>query len=171
MQHESRFSGPPPGAENPFSSGAVDAAFMCAPPFFWLLESGVKVELLGVAPIFDDSRCEAQPVYFADVVTRAAGAATFEALRGGVWAYNDACSLSGYYCLLEHLHALGEDKTFFRQLSASGSHGASLELVLGGQADAAAIDSNVLRLAVAAYPELREQLKILTSWGHSRCNR
>ena len=64
--HESRFSGPPPDAANPFVSGQVDAAFMCAPPFFWSLEAGVPVELLGVAPIFDDPRTQRKPVYFSD---------------------------------------------------------------------------------------------------------
>lgn len=161
--HESRFSGPPPDAANPFVSGQVDAAFMCAPPFFWSLEAGVPVELLGVAPIFDDPRTQRKPVYFSDVVTRADSAAeTFAELRGGAWAYNDMCSLSGYYCLLEHLYTLGEDRTFFNQLIPSGSHGASLELVLSSRASAAAIDSNVLRLID---PALRSRLKILTSWG------
>lgn len=163
LVHESRFSGPPPDAANPFVSGNVDAAFMCAPPFFWSLEAGVPVELLGVAPVFDDPRTQGKPVYFADVVTRAdSSAKTFAELRGGVWAYNDTCSLSGYYCLLEHLYTLGEDRTFLGQLIPSGSHGASLELVLSGGADAAAIDSNVLRLID---PALARRLKILTSWG------
>lgn len=165
LSHESRFSGPPRGSSDPFSSAAVDAAFMCAPPFFWLLERRVPVELLGVAPLFDDPRCARQPVYFADVVTRAGGAAnTFLDLRGGTWAYNDPCSLSGYYCLLQHLADTGEEN-FFTRLVCSGSHDTSLEWVAADRVSAAAIDSNVLRLRLAAEPRLSKRLKTLVTWG------
>lgn len=165
LVHETRFSGPPRGEPDPFSSGEADAAFMCAPPFFWCLDRGAPAELLGVAPVFDDPRAAGRPVYFADVITRAGGAATFADLRGGVWAYNDPCSLSGLYGLLGHLQTLGEDETFFGKLIASGSHRASLELVLSSRADAATVDSNVLRLWLGAEPDLRRQLSVLTSWG------
>lgn len=165
LVHETRFSGPPRGEPDPFSSGEADAAFMCAPPFFWCLDRGAPAELLGVAPVFDDPRAAGRPVYFADVITRAGGAATFADLRGGVWAYNDPCSLSGLYGLLGHLQTLGEDETFFGKLIVSGSHRASLELVLNAQADAATVDSNVLRLWLGAEPGLRRRLDVLTSWG------
>ena len=165
LVHETRFSGPLRGEPDPFSSGEADAAFMCAPPFFWCLDRGAPAELLGVAPVFNDPRVAGRPVYFADVITRAGGAATFADLRGGVWAYNDPCSLSGLYGLLGHLQTLGEDETFFSRLIASGSHRASLELVLSGRADAATVDSNVLRLWLGAEPDLRRQLDVLTSWG------
>lgn len=69
LRQETRFSGPPPGETDPFSSGEADAAFMCAPPFFWCVERGAPAELLGVAPIFDDPRAAGRPVYFADVVS------------------------------------------------------------------------------------------------------
>ena len=162
LTHETRFSGPPKGAPDPFTGGEADLAFMCAPPFFWCLERGAPVELLGVAPVFDDPRAQGRPVYFSDVLTRAdSPAKTFSELRGGSWAYNDGCSLSGYYCLLEHLHSLGEDEAFF-ELTLSGSHGASLELVASGRASAAAVDSNVWRLAD---PALKRRLKVLTTWG------
>lgn len=72
------------------------------------------------------------------------------------------CSLSGYYCLLEHLHTLGEDTRFFDRLIPSGSHAASLELVLSGWASAAAVDSNVLRLAD---PAVKGRLNVLSTWG------
>ncbi len=142
---------------------------MCAPPFFWCVERGAPAELLGVAPVFNDPRAAGRPVYFADVITRAgsdAGAAsTFAELRGGVWAYNDPCSLSGLYGLLGHLQTLGEDETFFGKLVVSGSHRASLGLVLNAQADAATVDSNVLRLWLGAEPDLRRQISVLSSWG------
>lgn len=166
VRHETRVSGPPPGARDPFSSGETDAAFMCAPPFFWLEARGAPVELLGAAPVFEDPRAAGRAVYFSEVIVRQESlAASLGDLRGGVWAYNDRCSLSGFYCLLERLAALGEDARFLGRLEASGSHWASTEWVLSGRATAAAIDSNVWRFCVRVAPELGERLRVLETWG------
>ncbi len=48
---------------------------------------------------------------------------------------------------------------FFARCLKSGSHLRSLELVASGEADAAAIDSNVLRLNPG------ENLRVIESWG------
>jgi hypothetical protein len=72
---------------------------------------------------------------------------TFSDLQGSSsWAYNDVCSLSGYYGLLNKLAELGTDESFFGNVSCSGSHLNSIEAVLRGEVDSAAIDSNVLRI-------------------------
>lgn len=47
----------------------------------------------------------------------------------------------------------------------SGSHLDSIELVAGGAASAAAIDSNVLALHLARNPELRAQLRVVETLG------
>jgi ABC-type phosphate/phosphonate transport system substrate-binding protein len=54
--------------------------------------------------------------------------------------------LSGYYSLLNKLAESGADESFFDNILCSGSHLNSIEAVLSGKADAAAIDSNVLRI-------------------------
>src|ERR687897_973830 len=47
----------------------------------------------------------------------------------------------------------------------SGSHLNSIEAVLSGKADAAAIDSNVLRIRFREAPALGKRLRVIESWG------
>ena len=164
---ESRVSGPMRGAENPFSEGAADVGFMCAPSFLWLLEHETPpVELLPAAPVFRDGRAPGRPVYFSELVVRRDSLAeSFLDLRGRSWAYNDLCSLSGYYNLLKKLADMGEDEGFFGRTYCSGSHLRSMEMVVGGKVDAAIIDSNVLRIRLRSAPEFRERLRVIETWG------
>lgn len=164
---ESRVSGPVREADNPFSSGEADVGFMCAPSFFWLREpSPSPVELLGAVPVFGDRRASGRPVYFSEVIVRRESPVrSFEELRGRSWAYNDPCSLSGYYCLLQKLTEMSEDGGFFDRMRRSESHFNSMKMVVTGHVDAAAIDSNVLRIKLKSSPELAEKLRVLESWG------
>lgn len=167
LRVETRFSGPVRGTRDPFSSGEADVGFMCSPSLVWLRElHPPPVELLGVAPVFGDARTAGRPVYFCDVVVRHdAPIRSFAELRGRSWAYNDVCSLSGYYSLLDKLAGMGVDESFFGRVFCSGSHLHSIEAVVGGEADASAIDSNVLSIRLGAVPELREKLRVIDSWG------
>ena len=164
---ESRVSGPMRGTEDPFSKGDADVGFMCAPSFLWLLEHETPpVELLPAAPVFRDVRAPGRPVYFSElVVRRDSPAGSFIDLRGRSWAYNDQCSLSGYYNLLKKLADMGKDERFFGRTCCSGSHLNSMEMVVGGEVDAATIDSNVLRIRLRSAPELRERLRVIETWG------
>ena len=167
LRVETRVSGPERGSEDPFSEDEADVGFMCSPSFIWLRElRPPPVELLGVAPVFRDERNAGRPVYFCDVVVRREGPVrSFADLRGSSWAYNDACSLSGYYSLLGRLAEAGEDERFFGHMLCSGSHLNSIEAVVGGGADAAAIDSNVLGMRLREDPDLLDGLRVIESWG------
>jgi len=167
LRVETRVSGPQKGGECSSFTDEADVAFMCAPSFVWLRElRPPPVELLGVLPVFDDERNLGRPVYFCDVVVRGdSPIQAFFGLEGGSWAYNDACSLSGYYSLLNKLAESGADESFFDSVFCSGSHLNSIEAVVQGAADAAAIDSNVLRIQLREVPGLREKLRIIESWG------
>jgi phosphonate transport system substrate-binding protein len=167
LRVESRQSGPEPNGRDPFSSGGADVGFMCAPPFQWLCaRPQPPVELCPVGLAFDEPRLGGQPLYFSDIVVAAASAhAGFPDLRGARFAYNDPASLSGYRCLLGKLAALGETTRFFSGLERSGSHLASLAGIAAGDVDAAAIDSNVLRIALARDPGLATQVRVIESWG------
>ena len=167
LRVETRASGPPKGGECSSFAEEADVAFMCAPSFVWLRElRPPPVELLGVLPLFDDKRNLGRPVYFCDVVVRNdAPIRAFSELEGGSWAYNDACSLSGYYSLLNKLAESGADENFFDNIFCSGSHLNSIEAIVRGEADAAAIDSNVLRIRLREAPALRERLRVIESWG------
>ena len=164
---ESRVSGPMRGTEDPFSKGEADVGFLCAPALFWLrgLEDP-PVELLPAAPVFRNARAPGRPVYFSEVVVRPdSPAECFLDLRGRSWAYNDPCSLSGYFNLLKKLAAMEEDGGFFSRMCCSGSHLNSMEMVADGEVDAAAIDSNVLSIKLRSAPKLRERLRVIETWG------
>jgi phosphate/phosphite/phosphonate ABC transporter binding protein len=167
LRIETRASGPRKGYECTSFGDNVDVAFMCAPSFVWL--RGLRpppAELLGVAPVFDDERNAGRPVYFCDVIVRDdAPIQTFSDLRGSAWAYNDKSSLSGYYGLLDKLAASGEDENYFGSVTCSGSHLDSINAVLRSEVDAAAIDSNVLRIQLRETPTLRNTLRVIESWG------
>ena len=156
LQTETQVSGPERGVEDPFSRS-----------FLWLRElRPPPVELLGLAPVFRDRRNEGRPVYFCDVIVRRdSPIRSFAELRGGSWAYNDRCSLSGYYGLLKKLADTGADGRFFDRMLDSGSHLNSIEMVARGEADAATIDSNVLAIRLRSVPELRDRLRVIESWG------
>src|SRR5918998_1885582 len=145
LRVETRVSGPVRGTRDPFSSGEADVGFMCSPSFVWLRElRPPPVELLGVAPVFADARTSGRPVYFCDVVVRRdAQIRSFAELRGHSWTYNDACSLSGYYSLLDKLAGMGEDEGFLGRAFCSGSHLHSIEAVGFGGGGAAANRSHV----------------------------
>jgi phosphonate transport system substrate-binding protein len=167
LRVESQSSGPQKGGECSTFADEADVAFMCAPSFVWLRDMRPPpVELLGVLPVFDDERNQGRPVYFCDVVVRNdAPIQAFSELEGGTWAYNDECSLSGYYSLLNKLAESGTDESFFDNVFCSGSHLNSVEAVLNGRADAAVIDSNVLRIRLREAPVLREELRVIETWG------
>ena len=164
---ESRVSGPTKGTEDPFSRTEADVGFMCTPSFFWLLgHKPPSVELLPAAPVFQDDRAPGLPVYFSELVVRSDNPTrTFLDLRGRSWAYNDPCSLSGYYNLLTKLSEMGMDESFFSQTRCSGSHLNSMEMIVSGEADVAAIGSNVLRIWLQSNPEVRDRLRVIETWG------
>jgi ABC-type phosphate/phosphonate transport system substrate-binding protein len=160
LRFEEAISGPLEGDDDPFARGAADVGFVCSPSFRFLNASARVVDLLPL-PVPSGARAAGRPVYFADVVVRAASSIfTFEALRGARWAYNDRNSRSGWFSMLGRVAPEGAE-TFFAELVHSGSHLRSLDLVAGGAVDAAAIDSNVLALHRGLHAELR----VLESWG------
>ncbi|MBA3490680.1 MAG: PhnD/SsuA/transferrin family substrate-binding protein, partial [Rubrobacteraceae bacterium] len=59
----------------------------------------------------------------------------------------------------------GADESFFDRVFCSGSHLNSIDAVVSGEADAAAIDSNVLRIRFQQAPALRKNLRVIDSWG------
>jgi len=81
------------------------------------------------------------------LVRKSSGFRTFAQLRGrAVVAFNDRNSLSGYHCLRFHLHRAGLAETpYFKGAVETGGHQRSLEALLGGRADVAAVDESVLR--------------------------
>ncbi len=73
--------------------------------------------------------------------------------------------LSGYYNLLKKLAEMGENEGYFSRVCRSGSHLSSMAMVANGEVDAAAVDSNVMRIALRSDPKTRESLRVIESWG------
>ncbi|MGZ4779965.1 MAG: PhnD/SsuA/transferrin family substrate-binding protein [Thermoanaerobaculia bacterium] len=158
---DERISGPLAGDEDPFADGRADVGFLCAPSYRYLRPN---VDLLPV-PVPLDARAAGRPVYFSDVIVpRASTAANLKDLRGSRWAFNDRNSKSGWFSLIDRI-APEPPEAFFAQLIAAGSHLRAIALVAGGGADAAAIDSNALRLQMQEHPSLRASIRIMDSWG------
>ena len=158
---ETRISGPLEGEPEPFSSAVADVGFVCSPSFRWLRTRGI-VELLPVA-VPSDPRANGRPVYFSDVVVPASSTArSIHDLLHAEWVCNDTHSLSGFFVIQERLGAIEGAQPRFR---FSGSHLQSIALIAAGVAEAAAIDSNVLRIELARRPELAAKVRIVDAWG------
>jgi phosphonate transport system substrate-binding protein len=171
LASEERVSGPEQSSvdrsEDPFSRGEADVGFLCAPTYLRLRErEHPPAKLLGVAPVFADERARGKPVYFCDVIVRRSSPArSFWDLKGEAWACNDPCSLSGHGRLAARLGSTQAIGRFFGRTIRSGSHPASVRLVADGTADVASIDSNVLKILLEQTPTLREEVRVLESWG------
>ena len=127
-----------------FAEGQIDVAFICGLPYVRMSsQNPCLVELL-VAPVLMGKRYLHKPVYFSDVIVRRDSPYTsFDDLGGCVWAYNERVSHSGCNLVCYSLLERGKSPDYFGKTVKSGSHMRSLEMVLGGEADAAAIDSHL----------------------------
>ncbi len=156
---DERFSGPPPGEPNPLVDGRADLAFVCAPSYLRLAH---EVRLVPVAPLFADGRAPGAPVYFAEVLARAGDSRqTLEELVAGTVAFNDPVSLSGRWSILSRL----EPGTRIGRKRWSGSHEASIAMLLAKKADVCAVDSVVWRRLTSARPDLTDRLRVVESLG------
>lgn len=74
------------------------------------------------------------------------------ALAGATLAINEPESWSGHHALRAHLVSLGLPRPNFGRIIVSGSHEASIDALLDGAADCAAIDDTVWTARVARDP-------------------
>jgi phosphonate transport system substrate-binding protein len=167
LSSDERNSGPMQGDADPFRAGLADLGFLCSPSFLYLRGlNAPSVRLVPAAFAFRGPQGQGQPVYFSEVVVhenhRASG---FQDLAGQSWGFNDECSLSGYFSTLFKLSELGCDSDFFKHRVRTGSHHHSLEAILEGTIQGAAVDSTVLALWKKQHPDLATQLRTIDSWG------
>jgi len=164
---ELEHSGPPPDQPDPFATGEIHIAQMCAPAFIKLdKKNNASIELLGLVPFFKDPRIDKQPIYFSDIIVATDSSITsFKDLRGKKWCYNDLESLSGYFCMLQYLASINETTGFFSNIIQSNGHLQSMQLVAQGKIDVAAIDSNALSNFLKKYPEFNNKIHVIKSLG------
>ncbi|GAB4563319.1 MAG: phosphate/phosphite/phosphonate ABC transporter substrate-binding protein [Anaerolineae bacterium] len=136
--------------------GEVDLAFVCTRAYVvGHREFGMT---LLAAPEVNGERS-----YHSAIIVRAENPAqTVDDLRGGVFAFTDPLSTSGYLYPVVYLKEIGETpESFFRRTMFTYSHDRAIYAVFEGVADAAAVDSLVLDYAMERDPRLRDGLRVL----------
>ncbi len=148
--------------------GQIQIGWMCGYPYVQTVaRPDCPIELLAL-PVLAGERYKNQPIYYSDVIVRRDSRFTsFEDLRGSIWAYNEAGSQSGYHVARYKLALLRANGNFFGKVVASGAHLHSLQMVIAGDADSAAIDSMVMDSALRDDPELANQIRIIETLGPS----
>jgi phosphonate transport system substrate-binding protein len=150
------------------TDGEVDAAFICGLPYVRLTAEAPSLVSLLAAPVLTGDRYQGRPIYFSDVVVRAdSGIRDFEGLRGCRWAYNEPDSHSGHLLTLYQLVSRGHVGEFFGEVVRAGFHQHALRMVMSGEVDASAIDSQVLEVELRRHPGLRERLRVIDTFGPS----
>jgi phosphonate transport system substrate-binding protein len=151
-----------------FAALQPDVAFICGLPYvLYRRQPTPPVDLLA-APVLLGGRYGGRPIYFSDVITRPdAPFHSLADLRGQRWAYNEAVSQSGYGITRARLVEMGETKGFFSQVVCAGWHQRAVEMVIRGEVDATAIDSQVLAVELRDHPTLRDQIKVIDVLGPS----
>jgi len=151
-----------------FAEGQVDVAFICGLPYVRMTSQNTcPVELLA-APVLMGERYLHRPIYFSDVIVRSDSPYTsFDDLGGCVWAYNERVSHSGCNLVCYSLLERGKSPDYFGKTVKSGSHLRSLDMVLEGEADAAAIDSHLLDVLRSKDEELAARLRVIEMLGPS----
>lgn len=156
--------------ENYEQLAEADFAFICGLPYVLRTPPHTSSALMTAlaAPVLQGERFQNRPIYFSDVIVhRDNPAQQFTDLRGCSWAYNDLESQSGYGIVRYHLVRLGETQGFFGQVVEAGFHRESIRRVATREIDAAAIDVHVLANELHDFPELREQIRVIDTFGPS----
>jgi phosphonate transport system substrate-binding protein len=139
-------------------AGKIDAAILCTGGYLDLEHDNPgTTELLAVPVIRGES------TYRSYLVVRAGSQIRSLAdLRGKRFAYSDQLSLSGRLYVLHLLAEDGEDSgSFFGAVQYTGSHDRSLDAVVRGAVDGAAVDSLVFDPIVAARPEIARAVRVI----------
>ena len=154
--------------ERLFDQGEIQLLWLCGLPYVHKADlEQSRTELL-VVPVPVGERYQGQPVYFSDVmVRRSSPFQCFLDLCGGSWAFNEPRSHSGFNVVRAYLAELGQRAGFFGEVIESGAHSASLEMVLSGRIDGAAIDSTVLEWIVAEREGIGRQIRVIETIGPS----
>ena len=143
------------GADPPARRAALDRP---APGIAWLcgLETVLRQDdgrlaasIVG-APVFPG---HSEPVYDSVIVASAGwGGTGLSDLAGATLAINERDSWSGHHALRAHLLRRGLGQPLFGRMVVTGSHEASIDALIRGEADCASIDETVWDARVARDP-------------------
>jgi phosphonate transport system substrate-binding protein len=154
--------------ERRFDLGTIHIVWICGLPYIRKAANPAAQLSLLAAPVMAGARYGGKPVYFSDIVVHSRSTRQrFSDLRGATWSYNEPCSHSGYTAIRYYLAQRGEGGDFFGRVLQSGSHEASLQMILDGAIDGSAIDSTVLEVEISRRPALAGQIRVLDTIGPS----
>lgn len=132
------------------------------PLMTWL---GNKVQIVAT-PGYDVEGCDGPHHRSALVVRKNSATAGLADLRGRRCALNDHASNSGMNLLRDAIAPLAAGQRFFSDVVVTGSHEASIEAIVRGEADLAAIDCVTLHHLREFRPDLTRAIHIL-GWTRS----
>lgn len=140
------------------AAGELDAAFVCTGGYLDL-----QTRAPGQAEILAVPIVEGTPTYHSLVVVAAGSRfGSLDDLAGGRFAFTDELSFSGRAYVVRWLRDRGHDpERFFASTILTRSHDRSLNAVLSGIVDGAAVHSAVYRHAVRDDPALAAQLRVV----------
>ena len=154
--------------ERLFDLGEIQIVWICGLPYIQKAADPAAQLSLLAAPVMAGARYGGKPVYFSDIVVHSRSPyRRFTDLRGATWGYNEPNSHSGYTAIRYYLAQHGEGGDYFGRVLESGSHEASLQMILDGEIDGSAVDSTVLELEITRRPALAGQLRVLDTIGPS----
>jgi phosphonate transport system substrate-binding protein len=154
--------------ERLFDAGDIQICWICGLPYVWKKDSFPHQYELLAAPVMKANRYQNSPIYFSDVIVpHESPYQKLDDLKGKTWAYNEPRSHSGYNVVRYSLAMRGKTGQFFGKVIETGSHQASLNMILQHEVDGAAIDSTVLELALKNDPYIQAKIKIIDSFGPS----
>jgi phosphonate transport system substrate-binding protein len=154
--------------ERLFDIGEIQILWICGLPYIEKTDATPDtLELLAV-PVPRGERYQGRPVYFSDIVVRRDRSyRSFVDLRGASWAYNEPRSHSGFNVLRAHVAQCSQPGDFFGTMLESGAHSVSLQMIVSGKADAAAIDSTVLDWLGMHGSSLIRHVRVIETLGPS----
>ena len=135
--------------------GSVDAAWLCGYPF---LQHRSQLSLLGV-PVW-----RGQPRYQSYLIASAGDEASgLEELRGGVHAFSDPDSNSGFLVTASDLARMGETPdSFFARTIFTWGHRNVVRAVAGGLVRSGSVDGYVWEALAAVEPDLVAHTRIVS---------
>lgn len=138
------------------TAGQIDAAWLCGFPF---IQHRNELDLLAV-PVWRGA-----PLYQSYLIAGAdSSAASLGDLRGGIHAFSDPDSNSGYLVTAAHLARLQETPdSFFRQTIFTYGHSNVVRAVAAGLAQSGSVDGYVYEVLRAVNPTLLSSTKVLVA--------
>jgi phosphonate transport system substrate-binding protein len=150
------------------ADGRADLAFLCGLPYVRLAAAPPPTPQPIAAPVLTGERYGGRPIYYSDVIVAADSPfRSFVDLEGAAWAFNEPDSQSGFGVVRAHLARIGETRGFFGRVVQAGFHHAAIRLVAEGTVEAAAIDSQVLSIALRDEPGLSDRIRLIDTLGPS----